>query len=124
MCLRNDRELGLLNGTLHECVEDAEELGGYINLRVRPEEGGEAILVPAHCEHFYGDPDQIGYWDRLNAQEFTYGYALTVHKSQGSQWPNVMIIDESHVFRDTSTRRKWLYTAITRAADAVTIVRG
>lgn len=124
VCLRNDRELGLLNGTLHEATADAEELGGYVNLRIRPEEGGESITVPAHCEHFWGDPDQIGYWDRLNAQEFTYGYALTVHKSQGSQWGKVMIIDESHVFRDPATRRKWLYTAITRAADAVTIVRG
>lgn len=124
VCLRNDRELGLLNGTLHEATTDAEELGGYINLRIRPEEGGESICVPAHAEHFWGDPDQIGYWDRLNAQEFAYGYALTVHKSQGSQWGKVMIIDESHVFRDISTRRKWLYTAITRAADAVTIVRG
>ena len=123
VCLRNDRELGLLNGTLHEATTDAEETGGYINLRIRPEEGGESICVAAHAEHFWGDPEQIGYWDRRNAQEFTYGYALTVHKSQGSQWGKVMIIDESHVFRDPATRRKWLYTAITRAAEQVTVVR-
>lgn len=124
VCLRNDKDLGLLNGTLHTVTADAEEHGGYINLRVRPEEGGESILVPAHPEHFWGDPEQIGYWDRRNAQEFTYGYALTVHKSQGSQWGNVLIIDESGVFRSRETSRKWLYTAITRAQEAVTVVRG
>lgn len=126
VCLRNDKDHGLLNGTLHTVLSDSEEVGGYINLRIRPEDapGAEPLLVPAHPEHFGGDPEQIGYWDRRNAQEFTFGYALTVHKSQGSQWDNVLIIDQSGVFKDPDTRRKWLYTAITRAADTVTIVGG
>lgn len=126
VCLRNDKDHGLLNGTLHTVLSDSEEVGGYINLRIRPEDapGADPLLVPAHPEHFGGDPEQIGYWDRRNAQEFTFGYALTVHKSQGSQWDNVLVIDQSGVFKDPDTRRKWLYTAITRAADTVTIVGG
>jgi exodeoxyribonuclease-5 len=124
VCLRNDRDLGLLNGTLHETVADTEDVGGYLNLRIRPEDGGEAILVSAHREHFDGDPEQIGFWDRRNAQEFTFGYALTVHKSQGSQWSKVLIIDESTSFKQLEVRRRWLYTAITRAQDSVTVVRG
>lgn len=126
VCLRNDRDLGLLNGTLHTSITDAEELGGYVNLRIRPEDYPEAdpVLVPAHPEHFNGDPEQIGYWDRRNAQEFTFGYALTCHKAQGSQWGNVLIIDESRVFRSRDVQRKWLYTAITRAAERVTVVGG
>lgn len=125
VCLRNDREHGLLNGTLHTATADAE-VNHFVNLRIVPEDNPELepILVPAHQEHFDGDPERIGYWDRLNAQEFTYGYALTVHKSQGSQWRNVLVIDESASFRDTKTRQRWLYTAITRAADRVTVVRG
>lgn len=124
VCLRNDSELGLLNGTLHTSLTDAEELGGYVNLRIRPEDYQEAdpVLVPAHPEHFNGDPEQIGYWDRRSAQEFTFGYALTCHKAQGSQWGNVLIIDESRVFRSRDVQRKWLYTAITRAAERVTVV--
>jgi exodeoxyribonuclease-5 len=126
VCLRNDKEHGLLNGTLHTVLTDSEELGGYVNLRIRPEDtpGAEPLLVPAHPEHFGGDPNNIGHWDRRNAQEFTFGYALTVHKSQGSQWDNVLIIDQSSVFKDPDTRRKWLYTAITRAAEVVCIVSG
>lgn len=126
VCLRNDKDHGLLNGTLHTSLSDSELLGGYVNLRIRPEDqpGAEPLLVPAHPEHFNGDPEQIGYWDRRNAQEFTFGYALTVHKSQGSQWGRVLVIDESGVFRQPETRQKWLYTAITRAQEVVTIVGG
>ena len=48
-------------------------------------------------------------------------WAVTVHKAQGSQWNNVVLFDESFAFRDS--RERWLYTAITRAADTLTIVR-
>ena len=52
---------------------------------------------------------------------FDYGYALTVHKAQGSQWDDVVLFDESYAFREH--RARWLYTAITRAAETITIVR-
>lgn len=50
---------------------------------------------------------------------FALGYAITVHKSQGSEWPHVLILDE---FNGTD-RARWAYTAITRASAAVCIVR-
>lgn len=123
VCLRNDRELGLLNGTLHTTVRDAWDGDPYLNLEIVPDDYPDTtpLLVPAHKEYFNGDPDSIGYWDQLNAQAFSYGYALTVHKSQGSAWGKVMLIDESEAFR--KDRRNWLYTAITRARDKITIVR-
>lgn len=54
------------------------------------------------------------------------GSNLTVHKSQGSQWDNVYLIDESFVWEKTSHADvvKHLYTGITRAAETLTIVRG
>ena len=45
---------------------------------------------------------------------------LTVHKSQGSQWDDVVLFDESFAFQDS--RERWLYTGITRAAKKLTIV--
>ncbi len=126
VCLRNDRETGLLNGTLWTAMTDADDGSGYLSFRIRSEDDPEQEPFPiqAHQEHFDGDPDQIGYWDRRAAQEMTYGYALTTHKAQGSQWGKVLIIDESGVFRQGDTPRRWLYTAITRAQDKVTVVRG
>jgi tRNA A37 threonylcarbamoyladenosine dehydratase len=57
----------------------------------------------------------------LDSQQFDYAYAITTHKAQGSQWPYVLIQDESWCFRDD--RWKWLYTAITRASEKITLVR-
>ncbi len=52
---------------------------------------------------------------------FDYGYSLSVHKSQGSAWPNVLIIDEYG--GPQADYKKWLYTGITRATNSVTIAR-
>ena len=51
---------------------------------------------------------------------FTYGYAITTHKAQGSEWPNTLVIDQSFIFRDTQWQH--LYTAITRAQNHATII--
>jgi exodeoxyribonuclease-5 len=50
-----------------------------------------------------------------------YGYAITCHKSQGSEWKRVIYIYEP--FGDQNTRRQLLYTGITRAADELVLVQ-
>ena len=45
----------------------------------------------------------------------TYGYAITGHKSQGSQWDNVYIA--TGFFGDNELQARWLYTAVTRASN-------
>lgn len=51
---------------------------------------------------------------------FDFGYALTIHKSQGSEWDNVLIIEEIMRGNDYA---KMMYTAVTRAIKRVTILR-
>lgn len=53
--------------------------------------------------------------------KFEYAYALTVHLSQGSEYPRVLYIDEP--FHDPDTQRRLQYTAITRAMDQITYVK-
>jgi exodeoxyribonuclease-5 len=53
---------------------------------------------------------------------FTYGYAITAHKSQGSEWDNVLVIEEGFPF-DKEEHKRWLYTACTRAAKKLVIIR-
>lgn len=55
-------------------------------------------------------------------KEFTYGYAITTHKAQGSSFPKVLIIEENFPFAKTEHAR-WLYTALTRAEEKAVIVR-
>lgn len=51
-----------------------------------------------------------------------YGYAISCHKSQGSGWEKVLVMDEGFGW-DEDTKRRWLYTAITRAKKEILIVK-
>ena len=55
-------------------------------------------------------------------KEFTYAYAVTVHKAQGSSWPNVVVLEESFPF-DKIEHSRWLYTACTRAEKKLVLIR-
>lgn len=52
--------------------------------------------------------------------QIDWAYAITCHKSQGSQWNDVCVHDESGCFRDQAG--PWLYTAVTRAAETLTVI--
>lgn len=55
-------------------------------------------------------------------REFAYGYAITTHKSQGSEWDRVLVLEEQFPF-DKKEHSRWLYTAATRAAEKLVLVR-
>ena len=123
VCLRNNSELGLLNGAIFTASSIDGVMDGKVHMTVQPEDSPMSVSVAALEQHFLGKGKELDtqYWLRSEGQEFDFGYALTVHKSQGSQWDNVCVFDESGVFR--TQRWRWLYTAITRAAESVTVVR-
>ena len=121
VCLRNNHDKGLLNGALWRVTDAGCSGDDRVYLEVVPEEGGTPLQVEAHTHYFEGREDKLAWWERREAEEFDYGYALTVHKAQGSQWDNVLLVDESWVFR--KDRARWLYTGVTRAAERLTVVR-
>ena len=55
-------------------------------------------------------------------KQATYGYALTCHAAQGSEFDKVLVIEESFPF-DKVEHQRWLYTAATRAAEKLVLVR-
>lgn len=46
---------------------------------------------------------------------FDYGYCLTCHKSQGSEWDSVCVVDEGVIMRTPGDIARWRYTAASRA---------
>ncbi|MGN6549248.1 MAG: ATP-dependent DNA helicase [Pararhizobium sp.] len=125
VCLRNDQVKGLLNGSLWQVMTSSRETTKPgINLLVRPEDDDldrGAAKIKLLKAAFEDEGAEIPWSTKKRYDDFDYGYALTVHKAQGSQWNDVVLFDESWAFRDT--RERWLYTAITRAAERLTIVR-
>ncbi|MEM9704801.1 MAG: AAA family ATPase [Pseudomonadota bacterium] len=121
VCLRNNSKKGLLNGSLWTVTLKKSPRGGRARMVVAPEDGGRTASIAVPIALFTDGPEAVPYQVRRGADEFDFGYALTVHKAQGSQWDNVVLFDESYAFREHKAR--WLYTAVTRAANKLTIVR-
>lgn len=57
------------------------------------------------------------------AMLFDFGLSLTVHKAQGSAFKEVVLCPERWSNDNLNEYRQWLYTAVTRAVDRLTIVR-
>ena len=125
VCLRNDPAKGLLNGSLWKVMTSSREtIKPGINLLVSPDDGDTdrgVAKIKLLKAAFDAPDDDIPWQTKKRYDDFDYGYALTVHKAQGSQWDDVVLFDESYAFRDM--RSRWLYTAITRAANTLTIVK-
>ena len=61
-----------------------------------------------------------GYSQFSKGEKAEFGYAITCHMAQGSQYKKVLIFEEVLNYQ---LHHKWLYTAITRAVDEVIIVK-
>jgi len=122
VCLRNNRKKALFNGGLWRVKARAQSKSLIVTMRLMPDEevGGKVTKVSVRGECFSGGIEEIPWEQRKPYDEFDYGYVLTVHKSQGSQWDDVVLFDESFAFQES--RARWLYTGITRAAKKLSVV--
>jgi exodeoxyribonuclease-5 len=117
VCLANDYKTEVLNGSSW-LVDTSEIRGGIINLTLQSTQDSNDAAVRVDLHSFVsGTPPPT-----LDLQQFAFGYCLTVHKAQGSEWPRVLVIDQNEVFGTMGER--WLYTAATRAREHVTFAWG
>lgn len=79
---------------------------------------GKPFLTPEQAYKIFRVPDL----KHLEPVEFNYGYAITCHRAQGSQWDKVLVFEERFPF-SIEEHARWLYTACTRAADKLVLVR-
>lgn len=127
ICLKNDSSIGIFNGGMFNVdkiyPEPPKFKTNFMNMNLLSDDEYELpVDVKVHKSFFTDEVPVPKDWKVLKeSHEFDYGYAITCHKSQGSQWENVLIYDESWCFRDDWQR--WLYTAVTRASEKITIVK-
>ena len=79
---------------------------------------GKKFLTPEQEYRIYRTPSLKG----QEPLEFNYGYAITAHRAQGSEWDKVLVFEERFPFSDEEHRR-WLYTACTRPSQKLVLVR-
>lgn len=93
-------------------------------------EGDECAIVP---KAVFGKLDNISVQaidqvaktavgSRVPYLHCNFGYTLTTHKSQGSEWNKVLVVIERSVQPYTKDGRRWIYTAVTRAKEEVSIL--
>jgi exodeoxyribonuclease V alpha subunit len=99
MVTGNNYELGLFNGDTAVLMEDVPE--GRLAAFFSAPEGGLRRLSP------------------LRLPAFEPAFALTVHKSQGSEFEQLLLILPERISEALS--RELLYTAVTRARSRVEI---
>ncbi|PCH72392.1 MAG: exodeoxyribonuclease V [Rhodobacteraceae bacterium] len=129
ICLKNQNDLGLINGMFLTLEDIVDEGSLYFSAVVTDEDGrrveptdhkgraGRLRIYKGHFEDhiaFDRDRNDRDWKDKKHLTEATYGWAITAHKAQGSQWENVIVWDDG-LGRSELDRRRWLYTAITRA---------
>jgi exodeoxyribonuclease V alpha subunit len=54
--------------------------------------------------------------------DFDFGYAISCHRSQGSEWPIVLVVIDSYAGAKFVCSREWVYTAFSRAKDACLVI--
>lgn len=123
VCLKNYRDRGLLNGGIWAVDEVRDQTEDTTKMVVVPLDNGMIkmpVEVVTHHAWTQGKENELDWRFAKNFQPFDFAYALTCHKAQGSQWDKVLVFDESYIAREDHAR--WLYTAITRAAEKVEVV--
>jgi exodeoxyribonuclease-5 len=129
--------LGLINGMFITLDDIVDEGTHFFSARARNEDGqpvgplldadgtrGRLRFYKGHFEdHLAFDPHRHDRDWKIKRQlsEATFGWAITCHKAQGSQWENVIVWDDG-LGQSEADRRRWLYTAITRAERGLVIL--
>ena len=113
VCLRNSRRHRVFNGQVFDAYID-EVRSSNVYARLITDNGAREIVFDATGFR----TDLRGYQPPQNSLLFDFGYCLTAHKSQGSEWPWVCVYDDT--FRGMGDRARWAYTAATRAQGRLT----
>lgn len=121
ICLRNNSNLGVFNGMLLWVDRIVNDWRDKWIVNCHDEDGRKLSRLP-----IWKDPFLIPDFDKQKDIRVPktvvycgYGYVVTCHKSQGSEWDHVWVYDEwmpPHIW----DMKRWRYTAITRAAQKLT----
>jgi len=125
ICLRNNHEHKIYNGMI----------GTIKNIRFEDDDWYQAEIMMDDLTELYSgliSVDQFNSTQGLNFGKqrqktvqgdlFDFGYALTVHKAQGSQTKRVILFEQRFAKMSDEDWRRWLYTAVTRAEEELYII--
>lgn len=134
VCLQNNHNLGVMNGQIG-FVEDIQLFENFAFI-MKMSSGN---YITNHCvfKKGFDKLSQKLYYETINKSKiknklkeahfekldlFDFGYALSVHKSQGSSWNRVILIEERNSYQSDDDFCKWYYTGVTRSENKLLII--
>lgn len=126
ICLKNYWNYGnLTNGTIgtigNMIIKDGKLLKPVMIANFKSDIGDKYTLLNMDYKIFTEGKTTVNQdnWREfhrdIRPMEFDYGYAITVHKSQGSEFDKVILFNE-YLGSDREHYLRWLYTGVTRAS--------
>ena len=123
ICLKNNREEEIYNGMTGVITSIVAKGQHWYKISATMDAGN---LYEGWCyKHQFGSVKTAfnvpGMPQWQVGDLFDWAYAMTVHKSQGSEADDVVVMEE-RISRTEDEWRRWLYTAVTRAKKKLLIV--
>ena len=124
ICLRNNHSKGIFNGMLGQIKGIEPHNEKWFFARVAMEDGFdfEGLILREQ----FNNSHPLNFTQRrretLEGDLFDFGYAMTVHKAQGSQAKRVILFEERFAQMDEEQWKRWLYTGVTRAEEELYII--
>jgi len=124
ICLRNNHEKYIYNGMqgFIKNIKSKNELAYEVEIEM---DGLDKIYSGLISKDQFNSPTTLNNINRSYKTQgldlFDFGYALTVHKAQGSQAKKVVLFEERTKHQSDDDFRRWLYTAVTRAEEELLI---
>jgi exodeoxyribonuclease-5 len=122
ICLKNNAEINIFNGmtgTILDISPNNEK--HFYEAEIALDDEDDIFVGPVSMEQF-GKSETLTQHLPENMNLFDFGYALTVHKAQGSQAKRVILFEERFPQMSDDNWRRWLYTAVTRAEEELYII--
>lgn len=122
ICKHNENKLNFLNGEQY-VVTSINELQDELRIELNDDEGNYRGIISAHKDYFQkddkGKQKEPNPYTKHRKICLDFSAAVTVHSAQGSQWPTVYVVDESHKFGADASKHR--YTAFTRPSDRIVV---
>jgi len=121
ICLKNNHRKAICNGMLGTITEIYDADDKWYDAEIKMDESDKPYSGFIYAPQF-GSAAPLNFSGKgkrlpLAGDYFDFGYALTVHKAQGSQARRVVMLEERFSRMDDDMWRRWLYTGITRAEE-------
>ncbi len=111
ICLQNNKQFGIFNGQQATVIEVWNPRRGRIDLELELDDG-QVVSAPCLVAQF--GQNSIKEHKDKGVALFDFAYCITAHKSQGSEWPGVVVLEE---IMGNWCPKRWRYTTTTRAKE-------